>query len=143
MYIKKSIECWLVDCQKQEALLLRVPAKKGNLAFNQPVTGGIEGAETPEQACIREVFEETGFRLQQNNLHCLRRNFRVSVDDTFELDKHVFLYETPVFEVTLSPSEHENYQWASFADIADLLTYPSNQRTWVWAEEFLNLRTNS
>ena len=45
MKTKYSIECWIVDSQNEQALLLTVPAKGDTPAFNQPVTGGIEGAE--------------------------------------------------------------------------------------------------
>ena len=46
MKTKYSIECWIVDKKKQQALLLTVPAEGDTPAFNQPVTSGLEGAES-------------------------------------------------------------------------------------------------
>lgn len=133
MYIKQSIECWVLDPAQKKALLLRVPQQAGQGAFNQPITGGIEAGETPEEACLREVFEETGLRLTHADIQCLKRDFKVIVDEAFQLNKFVFVCRTQLFAPTLSATEHESYQWAPFADVPALLTYPSNLQTWQWA----------
>lgn len=137
MHIKKSIECWVIDTAQQKALLLRVPAKKGVAAFNQPITGGIEGVKTPTDGCIREVFEETGHHITPQNLHHIKSGFKIIVHENFHLDKTVFLYKTPVFYVILSPTEHESSQWVDLDKVEHLLTYPSNKQTFAWVKEFL------
>ncbi|MEV3857659.1 NUDIX domain-containing protein [Streptomyces sp. NPDC050095] len=63
MTTKCSIECWIVN-PDQDVRLLQIPALEGkHEAFWQPITGGIEDSETPLQAALREIREETGLEL--------------------------------------------------------------------------------
>jgi 2,3-bisphosphoglycerate-dependent phosphoglycerate mutase len=48
-------------------LMLHEHVQRGDLVWNFP-GGGVESGETPEQACIREVKEETGFDVIINHL---------------------------------------------------------------------------
>ncbi|WP_316568767.1 NUDIX hydrolase [Neobacillus sp. YIM B06451] len=43
-----------------QVLMVKQYVQRGDIVWNFP-GGGIEGDETPEQACIREVKEETGY----------------------------------------------------------------------------------
>ncbi|WP_053366446.1 NUDIX hydrolase [Bacillus sp. FJAT-27245] len=43
-------------------LMVKQYVQRGDIVWNFP-GGGIEGYETPEQACIREVKEETGYEV--------------------------------------------------------------------------------
>ena len=44
-------------------LMVRQYVKRGDIVWNYP-GGGIEVGESPEQACIREIREETGFEIR-------------------------------------------------------------------------------
>jgi 8-oxo-dGTP diphosphatase len=46
--------------QDNKILMVKQYVQRGDIVWNFP-GGGIEGNETPEEACIREVKEETGF----------------------------------------------------------------------------------
>ncbi|WP_114571798.1 NUDIX hydrolase [Exiguobacterium flavidum] len=46
--------------QKDKILMVRQYVQRGDVVWNFP-GGGIEAGETPEQACLREVKEETGY----------------------------------------------------------------------------------
>ncbi|WP_078546832.1 NUDIX hydrolase [Litchfieldia alkalitelluris] len=48
-------------------LMVKQYVQRGDIVWNFP-GGGIERNETPEQACIREVKEETGFNVQITKL---------------------------------------------------------------------------
>lgn len=51
--MRQSIEAWIYHPEDGEILLLKVEDEP--VSFWQPVTGGIESGESPEEACLREI----------------------------------------------------------------------------------------
>jgi 8-oxo-dGTP diphosphatase len=49
--------------QDRKVLMVRQHVQRGDIVWNFP-SGGIEEGETPEEACIREVKEETGYEVR-------------------------------------------------------------------------------
>ena len=130
MKTKHSIECWIVDRETEQALLLTVPAEGDNPAFNQPVTGGIEGAETPLEACVREIREETGLNVNPQDLKLIHNGYTVPINDTLQIQKTLYLLQTKTFTPTLSPEEHTAHSWTPFNQVNDALYYESNRVSW-------------
>jgi len=55
--------------QNDKVLMVKQYVQRGDIVWNFP-GGGIEDEETPEQACIRETKEETGFDVTiEEHLH--------------------------------------------------------------------------
>jgi 8-oxo-dGTP diphosphatase len=53
--------------QENKILMVKQYVQRGDIVWNYP-GGGIEEFETPEQACIREVKEETGYDIEIKRL---------------------------------------------------------------------------
>ena len=47
--MRQSIEAWIYHPEEREILLLKVEDE--TVSFWQPITGGIESGESPEEAC--------------------------------------------------------------------------------------------
>ena len=96
--------------------------------------GHIEKDESPMDAALREIKEETGL----TNVHCVKElgtyeRYKIShypgeADDTTEL-KHItiFLFTTP--QTNLRPVDPGNPEarWVPKDQVADLLTHPKDK----------------
>ena len=123
--IRQSIEAWVYHPEEREILLLKVEAEK--VSFWQPITGGIESGESPEEACLREIKEETGLLLACSSLTGLG-DFMVKIDENLTIHKNLFLVLTEQKEIQLS-DEHVGAQWVALDKVSSQLYWPSNQAT--------------
>jgi len=96
--------------------------------FWQSVTGSLENDETPRQAAIREVLEETGLDATKYNLldwnasniyeiypHWRHRYAPGVVENT----EHLFGLELPApLPIKLAPNEHVRYEWVDWREAA-------------------------
>ena len=123
--MRQSIEAWIYHPEDGEILLLKVEDEK--VSFWQPITGGIESGESPEEACLREIKEETGLLLACSNLTSLG-NFTVKIDENLTIQKNLFLVLTEQKEIRIS-DEHVGAQWIALEKVSSQLYWPSNQAT--------------
>ena len=89
--MKYSIEAWIYNPIAKEILLLKVKIEQRS--FWQPITGGIESDESPEIACIREIFEEAGLEIELTELLQIGHH-TVVIDEDLTIFKTLFLVET-------------------------------------------------
>lgn len=123
--MRQSIEAWIYHPEDREILLLKVEDEK--VSFWQPITGGIESGEGPEEACLREIKEETGLVLDCSNLTGLG-NFTVKIDENPSIHKNLFLVLTEQKEIQIS-DEHVGAQWVALDKVSSKLYWTSNQAT--------------
>lgn len=131
--MRQSIEAWIYHPEEREILLLKVEDKK--VSFWQPITGGIESGESPEEACLREIKEETGLVLHRSNLTSLG-DLTVKIDENLTIHKNLFLVLTDQKEIQIS-DEHVGAQWVALDKVSSQLYWPSNQATFEMISEKL------
>jgi len=115
----------LIHTSDLQVLIMERADKVG---FWQSVTGSLELGETPLEAAIREVHEETGLDAKQYNLqdwHASniyeiyphwRHRYAPSVVENTE---HLFGLELPSeVPIKLAPNEHIRYEWVSWREAA-------------------------
>ena len=96
--------------------------------FWQSVTGSLENDETPYQAAIREVYEETGLLAldydfkdwQVTNTYEIYPHWRHRyADGVTENVEHLFGLTLPSpLPVSLAPNEHLRYEWVDWREAA-------------------------
>ena len=96
--------------------------------FWQSVTGSIEQDETPLQAAIREVHEETGLEANQydledwqaSNVYEIYEHWRYRyAPNVLHNTEHLFGLRLPMpMPITLSPDEHVQYEWVDWREAA-------------------------
>jgi dihydroneopterin triphosphate diphosphatase len=115
----------LIHTPDLQVLIMERADKAG---FWQSVTGSVEGDETPHQAAIREVLEETGLDANQYDLqdwqasnvyeiypHWRHRYASGVVENT----EYLFGLELPTkLPIKLAPDEHLRYEWVNWREAA-------------------------
>lgn len=115
----------LIHTKNLQVLIMERADKAG---FWQSVTGSLELSETPLEAAIREVREETGLDAKQYNLqdwHASnvyeiyphwRHRYAPGVTENTE---HLFGLELPSqLPIKLAPDEHIRYEWVDWREAA-------------------------
>lgn len=101
--------------------------------FWQSVTGGLEAGETPAEAALRELKEETGLQLQPVDHHkstvfeiagVWRPRYDPKVTHNRE---HWFSCETESNTVHLDAEEHTQHVWLSPEAAIERASSPTNQ----------------
>ena len=115
----------LIHTPDLQVLIMERADKTG---FWQSVTGSIEDSETPLQAAIREVFEETGLDATQydlqdwhaSNVYEIYPHWRHRyAPGIIENTEHLFGLELPSpLPIKLSPIEHIHYEWVDWRKAA-------------------------
>ena len=115
----------LIHTEDLQVLIMERADKAG---FWQSVTGSLEPGETPWQAAIREVLEETGLHAEQYELQDWQ------VENTYEIYphwrhryapgvtanvEHQFALVLPsTVPIQLAPDEHLQYAWVDWRSAA-------------------------
>ena len=127
MAFKKPVSSLvLIYTEDFKVLLMERADKKG---FWQSVTGSLEENETPRDAAIREVFEETGIDAMQYHVEDWELShvyeiyahwrYRYAPDITHNTE-HIFALKVPAsIPVQLSADEHVQYLWLDWRDAMD------------------------
>lgn len=115
----------LIHTADLQVLLMERADKAG---FWQSVTGSIEADETPYEAAIREVKEETGLKAldydfqdwQVSNTYEIYPHWRYRyAEGVTENIEHQFGLMLPVQQaITLAPNEHVRYEWVNWREAA-------------------------
>lgn len=115
----------LIHTVDLQVLIMERADKAG---FWQSVTGSLEAGETPRQAAIREVLEETGLDATQYDLQDWQASntyeiyphwrYRYAPGITTNVE-HLFALELPKeIAITLAPDEHVQYEWVDWREAA-------------------------
>lgn len=106
----------------------------------QFVAGGAEDKETPIEATVRELREETGINIKEEDLIVLDSKATIPVvnvtgtytwgKDVFVVPEYAFAVNATNFQIKLS-NEHTEFKWLKYDKAMEILTYDSN-KTALW-----------
>jgi len=115
----------LIHTKDLQVLIMERADKAG---YWQSVTGSLEQGETPIQAAIREVQEETGLNATQydlqdwqvSNIYEIYPHWRHRyAPDVTHNTEHLFGLELPSqLPIKLAPDEHLRHEWVDWREAA-------------------------
>lgn len=102
--------------------------------FWQGISGGVEDLETLEDTVKREVYEETGIKVNRIiKLDTISSIPGININKMFNYVNNIYVVYEYAFgvlifdeEIQLS-EEHEKYKWVSYDEAIELLKYDSNK----------------
>jgi 8-oxo-dGTP diphosphatase len=103
----KAVSCYLINSGK--ILLLKRQLNKTQGGKWGTPAGKIESGESPEEAVIREVFEETGIKVLKDHLSKQVKSYVVEDDKSFLWS--MFIAEVNTNNVSLKKDEHTDFIW--------------------------------
>ncbi len=125
--------------QLKDGSMEYVLMRRADQGWWQPIAGGGEDDETPEQAARREAYEEAGL---PGELSLVRLDTVEPIPVVYFRDSHLWgdeIYVIPQYcfglsviddKIVLSP-EHSEYRWLSYLAAQSLLKFDGN-RTALW-----------
>ena len=115
----------LIHTEDLQVLIMERADKAG---FWQSVTGSLEAGETPRQAAIREVLEETGLNAEQYELQDWQVantyeiyphwRYRYAPGVTSNVEHQFALVLPSALPIKLAPDEHLQYAWVDWREAA-------------------------
>ena len=107
---------WVYDGKGN--LLLTRRAKGKSFAGTWENSGGAaQAGENSRQAIVRELFEETGIRAQEEEFELLD----TGRDKNTHYDFYCLKRQTPLTQIKLLPGETDGVQWADFETVHSLI----------------------
>jgi len=111
------VEIWTINNQGQILLTLRSLQKKEYGGFWENTAGAARSGENARQAARRELQEETGIRVQPEELHFLGSHKEESCFmDSFLVRKDISLQK-----IILQPGETEQVKWVTLQELDQLI----------------------
>lgn len=107
---------WVYDGKGNLLLTRRAPGK--SFAGTWENTGGaVKAGENSRQAIARELFEETGIRMEEEafELLCTGKSRHL------HFDFYCLKCEVPVEQIKLLPGETDGVQWASMQQVRQMI----------------------
>ena len=101
--------------------------------------GHLEGKETPKQAAIRELKEETGITdayIVKDFEHDIEYFFKRG-PELVRKDVKFYLAETKVNEIKIATDEHQGYEWLTYSEAIQRVTFPNAKEILKKAHQFL------
>lgn len=106
----------VVNDRNEMLLTLRAPGKEKYPDTWENTGGALEAGEESRTAAVRELFEETGIQVGENELHLLDSQ----MEEYAFIDVYVVRKDVPLESLRLQEGETADARWASLSEFVQL-----------------------
>ncbi len=110
----------MIKRQDKYLLLERAKPSRGEMGYWELPGGGLDFGESPQQALVRELEEETGLSISVKHPLCVWHHMR---GENTQIIGMTFLCQANNDDVVLS-DEHIAYEWLSLDEIKQKKIFP-------------------
>lgn len=128
-----------------KVLLIKHKEQKGQVGHKAGTygipAGGLDNSETPKEAAVRELFEETGIELKEIDLTSFTNNQYTAEIERSDGTKRMFsaiYFLSTVFSIKIRETSEGRPFWCSIDKLNDYDLLPNNKEAIRNAVEFLN-----
>ncbi len=107
---------WVYD-GRGKVLLTRRAKEKSYPGTWENSGGAVKAGETSRQAIARELFEETGIRVPEEEFELLE----TGMEGNTHFDYYCVRRDTPLSQIVLLPGETDGAQWATFEQVHQMI----------------------
>lgn len=147
--MRAPIQVLVILYKKKKDEILFCVGLRSSKNIWQFVAGGAEDKETPIEAAVRELREETGINIKEEDLIVLDSKTTIPVvnvtgtytwgKDVFVIPEYAFAVDATSFQIKLS-NEHTEFKWLKYDKAMEILTYDSNKSAlWELNEKLKNI----
>ncbi|PWL72883.1 MAG: NUDIX hydrolase [Clostridiales bacterium] len=104
---------WTVNSRGRILLTLRAPSKRYYPGLWENTGGAVQSGETSRSAAIRELFEETGIRAEQDELIFIK----TTKEANYFADTYLLCKDPPPSGIVLQPSETVDAKWVALDEL--------------------------
>ena len=103
-----AVEIWIINMRGKILLTQRHPEKNYGLMW-EATGGAVLSGESSIEGAVRELYEETGINVEENELVYLGH----IVGDTYIMDEYMHIIEGDDIELNLQPEEVVDAMWVT------------------------------
>ena len=107
---------WVYD-GKGKVLLTRRAKEKSYPGTWENSGGAVKAGETSRQAIARELWEETGIRVPEEEFELLE----TGMEGNTHFDYYCVRRDVPLSQIVLLPGETDDAQWATFEQVHQMI----------------------
>ncbi len=111
------VEIWTINSNKEILLTLRDPKKECYPNTWENTAGSILTGETSKQGAVRELFEETGIKITEEELIFIGTN----KENTAFVDMYVVKKDITIEELTMQEGETVLAQWVTLEKLDEMM----------------------
>ncbi len=140
--MKLATLCYIMDKKNNKTLMIHRVKKENDYHTGKwnGLGGKFDFGESPEDCAIREIYEESGLRIKELQMH----GFITFPNFDGKDDWYVFIFSADNFEGKLIDSKEGNLEWVPNEKLTSLNLWDGDKIfiKWLFQEKFFSAKFN-